>query len=150
MLLGEIRRSGFRLEQSVGLSPPVRKVLTDIAWGKNPAARHGGTNGLDLFAIAQLEDVWERIMREAECCRHPLKPGTRPNLNLLALRFGVSVEDICRVNGWQDHSISVPGRGTMASGRTFLYIPPRSDPNRAISDRIHLSDQTKRRLLPFS
>jgi hypothetical protein len=148
MLLDEIRL--FRLEQSVGVSPSIRCLLADIASGKHPAARHGGTNGLDLVAIAQLEDVWERIITEVECQRHPLKPGARPNLKLLALRFGVTVDDICRVNGLQDPYISIPRRDTMAIGRTFLYIPPRSDPADKTDPYREISDKTKRKLLPFS
>ena len=46
------------------------------------------------------------------------KPNERPRLQLLALRYGVAVEDIRAANGLQDPSAHV-------DTKNYLYIPRR-------------------------
>ena len=53
-----------------------------------------------------------------ELHRHVFKPNERPRLQLLALRYGVAVEDIRAANGLQDPSAPV-------NTKNYLYIPRR-------------------------
>ena len=58
------------------------------------------------------------VPAEVELHRHVFKPNERPRLQLLALLYGVAVEDIRAANGLQDPSAIV-------DKKNYLYIPPR-------------------------
>lgn len=58
------------------------------------------------------------VRAEVELHRHVFEPNERPRLQLLALRYGVAVEDIRAANGLQDPSAIV-------DKKNYLYIPPR-------------------------
>ena len=86
-LLQDIRSAGYRTSAAAGpgLAPGVVQVLANIA--AKPALQ--STTALKLFSnIAQNADLWDTIMREAECHRHVLEHGHRANLRVLALRYG--------------------------------------------------------------
>jgi hypothetical protein len=58
------------------------------------------------------------VRAEVELHRHVFKPNERPRLQLLALRYGVAVEDIRAANGLHDPSAPV-------DKKNYLYIPRR-------------------------
>ena len=58
------------------------------------------------------------VCAEVEMHRHVFKPNERPRLQLLALRYGVAVEDIRAANELQDPSAPV-------GKKNYLYIPCR-------------------------
>ena len=62
--------------------------------------------GVHLCHVLQVPDLMDIIVREFECRRHVLRPGERPNLKVLGLRYGVSEEAIRHCNGLQDCSLS--------------------------------------------
>ena len=61
--------------------------------------------GVHLCHVLQVPDLMDTIVREFECRRHFLRPGERPNLKVLGLRYGVSEDAIRRCNGLQDRSL---------------------------------------------
>ena len=93
-LLQDIRSAGYRTSAAPGLAPGVVQVLAHFAAKPASSWRQSTTSSgtaLELFSnIAQNADLWDTIMREAECHRHVVEPGHRTNLRVLALRYGLA------------------------------------------------------------
>ena len=124
-LLEEIRGGGFLSLAHTGPGKDVLDILATLDTIPTPPNLPSGSNILHVMAIPELK---ERIMRDVACKRHVFNRNEIPNLRLLGLRYGVTIQEIRRYNDIEDPSIPV-------LGRPFLHIPPRNVKEESTSDR---------------
>ena len=80
----------------------MKSFLVSLSTAYTPPKDH---TRVHLCHVLQVPDLMDIIVREFECRRHVLRPGERPNLKVLGLRYGVSEDAIRRCNGLQDRSL---------------------------------------------
>lgn len=93
----------------------IKSLLLSLAT-YTPSKNHTGAH---LCQVLQVPDLMDIILREVECKKHLLRPGEKPKLKLLELRYGVTISAILQCNDLgSSEQLAAP------MGRTFLYIPP--------------------------
>jgi len=74
-------------------------MLSMAEYSPKPGESH---TGVHISEVLQVPDLMDMILRDVECKRHALRFEQRPNLKILALRYGVTETAIRKCNGLDD------------------------------------------------
>ena len=93
-LLEEISSTGFHSLTHVSIRSDTKDALQPLSTAI-PLSKHEGAHLTDTTQIPGLLDL---IVKEAECMRHVLNPNEVPRLQLLVLRYGVTLAALRKCN----------------------------------------------------
>ena len=130
------RANGRRLSATCGATRQRREDIRRFLLSVESDAPRNNHTGPHLSAVLQHPDLKEVILREFDCTRHYLRPGEKPKLRVLGLRYGVPESAIRKANDLDGCPVPV------GSGRNFLYIPPSEHADTSAPTRITRSELT--------